>query len=167
MWTKIKNLSMRISRKRNDILIVAIWTALLTLIVIKIYWLAYAGSERLSHYQIAYTIYEGPSPGYLDLIIAVVAGIIFGLLLSDVKEIIYGFVASFFSSFIIGVIYGMLYIWYVLDWGKIFGATPFDWEWALFFSVLNIGRIMFPLILGVSLLGVAVGAVLRTWVGWL
>jgi hypothetical protein len=164
MWIKIGNIAKRMSKKRNDIAIVILWTALVSFIVIKSYWITYITSQRLSYFQIPFTLYEGPAAGALDIVVIVIASIVVGLFLSDAVEMLLGFTVAIFLTFVISVIYVTLYIWYVLGWGVLFGAVAYDWEYAVFFAVLTVFRIMFPWIVGICLIGLVIGAFLRTWV---
>jgi hypothetical protein len=42
----------------------------------------------------------------------------------------------------------------------------FAWEWAVLFSIWNVGKIIFPQVILLSLLGVIAGAMLRELVGY-
>lgn len=162
---RIENIGKRLSRKRNDVLIVMVWTILVAFIVIKVYWVAYTTSGRLSYFQPAFTLYDAPTAGALDFLVIVIASVIVGLFLSDVHEMLRGFIATMLLTFIISVAYVSLYIWYALGWGALFGAVAYDWEYAVFFAILTVFRIMFPWIIGICLIGLTIGAFLRTWVG--
>lgn len=167
MWTAIKNVKRRLVRRRTDVAIVLLWTALIVLIVIKAYWIAYATSTRLSFFKPPVPgSSEGPRPDFLDLLIILIAGVLVGLFLSDVGEMLYGYIASMSLSFVAAVVYVAFYIWYALGWGVQFSATAFEWEWALFFAIQVVFTIMFPWIIGICLVGVTVGAFLKTWIGW-
>jgi hypothetical protein len=156
----------RVLKKKGDIALVLLWTGLVALIVIKIYWVGYTTSVRLTYYKTPFPTYEGPAPEFLDLVIILLAGIPVGLSLSDLNEMIYGYVAAMSLSFIVSVVYVTLYIWYILGWGAVFGLVAFDWEYAVFFAMEWVFRIMFPWVIGLCLVGLTVGAFLRTWIGW-
>jgi hypothetical protein len=140
-----------------------IWTAIVALVVIKAYWFTYASSIRLSYFKIVFPGYEGLRPGLLDMLIIAAAGVFVGLFLSDVKEMLYGYVTAMASAFIVSVVYVTLYIWYVLEFGSVFGAVAYDWEWAVYIALSVVFTLMFPWIIGVCLASLAFGAFLRTW----
>jgi len=167
--TRIENFWRLITRKKTALLTVALWTLTLSLVIIKSYWLAYLetnplGINRLSYYQIPYASYEGPSPRVLDLLIIAVASLVVGLVLSDVKEVVYGYIASVSLSLVVGVAFVSFYIWVVLDLGALLSLAPYEWEWVLFMAFWNVFRIMFPWLVAVSLLGVVAGSFLKGWV---
>ncbi len=163
MFTRMKNMAKWMSRKRNDIALVMMWAALVALMVIKAYWVTYASSTRLSYFKIAIPGYEGLRPGLLDMLIIAAAGVVVGLFLSDVKEMLYGYVTAMALAFIVSVVYVTLYIWYVLELGLVFGTVAYDWEWAVYIAISVVFTLMFPWIIGVCLVSLAVGAFLRTW----
>jgi len=156
----------RVLKKKGDVALVLLWTALVALIVIKIYWVGYTTSVRLSQSKTLFPTYEGPGPGILDLIIVLLAGIPVGFSLSDVNEMVYGYFAAMSLAFVVSVTYVTLYIWYVLGWGQVFSMVAFDWEYAVFFALEWVLRIMLPWVMGLCLVGLTVGAFLRTWIGW-
>lgn len=169
MKTRIENFWRLITRKKIALLAVALWTLTLSLVIIKIYLLAYLktnplGINRLSYYKIPYPSYEAPSPEILDVVIVAVASLIVALVLSDVKEILYAYVASVSLSCVVGVAFVYFYIWVVLDLGVLFSLAPYDWEWVLLMAFLNVFRIMFPWLVAVSLLGGVAGSFLRGWI---
>jgi hypothetical protein len=157
------NLKKRIVRKKLDIVMVVVWTALIALIVIKAYWVAYHTEPHLVYEKPLYPVYGGPMPELLDLLIITVAGVIVGIFLTDAKEMLYGYVASMSLAFITAVIYVTLYVWYVLEWGPTLSAAS-NWEWAVFFSIEIVFAMMFPWILSISLISLALGAFLKEWI---
>lgn len=153
-------------RKKKDIVLVALWTLLVSFLVIRVHYVTYAESIRLQYYQIPFADYGAPMAGVWDLLIVAIAGLIVGSFLSDIKEMIYGYLAMGCFSFIIAVVYVTLYIWYTLGWGPFFSYFAFDWEYPVFFAVATVFRIVFPWILGCCLIGLVVAAFVRTWLFW-
>jgi len=164
MSARLNSLFRTLVRKKNDVALVALWTVLISFVVIKIHWTAYAQSFMLRYFEIPFTLSQGPSAGALDLSIIAVAAIIVGLFVSDAKEMIYSFLLSTLFSFIIAVAYVTAYIWYTLGWGAILGSFSFDWEFAVYWAIATVFRIVFPWLIGVSLIGLAIAAFLRTWI---
>jgi hypothetical protein len=152
--------------KKGDLTVLLLWAALISVIVITIYWIGYTTSIRLSQTKTPFPTYGAPGPGPLDLVIVALSGIPVGLSLSDVDKIVYGYFATMILVFIASVTYVTLYIWYTLGWGKVFGMVAFDWEYAVLFAMEWVLRIMLPWIMGLCLLGLIIGAFLKTWVGW-
>jgi hypothetical protein len=156
----------RLLKKKGDVALVLLWTGLVALIVVKIYWVGYTTSVGLSQSKDPFATYDAPGPGLLDLVIVLLAGIPVGLSLSDVNEMIYGYFVAMCLVFIVSVTYVSLYIWYVLGWEQMWGMVAFDWEWAVFFAMEWVLRIMFPWVMGLCLVGLIAGAFLRTWIWW-
>jgi len=166
MWSRFEELRRTIIRKRNDIALVALWTLLVSFLVIRIHAVTYAESVRLQYYQIPLADYGAPMAGPLDLVIVAIAGLIVGFFLSDIKEMFYGYLTMGFLSFIIGVVYVTLYIWFTLGWGPFFSYSAFDWEYPLYMAIATVFRIMFPWLLGCCLVGLVIAAFVRTWIFW-
>jgi len=164
MYDRAKKFAGEILRKKNDLLIVMGWTALIALIVIKIFWLTYLEVPRLTLYRIMFTRYEAPAPQLVDVLILLVASLVVPFFISTVNDLFYGFIASLFLSFLISVAYVFVYIWFIQDWGALFSTGPFDWEIPFFFAVLNVFRIMFPTVLATCLVGTVFGFFVRGFV---
>jgi hypothetical protein len=164
MLARLNNLFRTLVRKKNDVALVALWTLLISFVVIKIHWTAYSESFMLRYFEIPFSLSQGPSAGFFDLSIIAVAAVIVGLFISDAKEMIYSFLLSTLFSFIIAVAYVTGYIWFTLGWGAILGSFSYDWEFAVYWAIATVFRIMFPWFIGVSLIGLVAAAFLRTWI---
>ncbi len=163
MSEKIRNLFRRLSKKRNQVALIILWATLVALVVIRMYWAAYNESARLSTFKIPFPGYEGPRPSVVDALIVFFIGIIFGFVAYDVEDLLYGYIAAMVIAFIISFVYVTLYIWYVLDLGKMFGAMAYDWEWALYVAFSNVLLMMFPWIVGACFFGLIIGSIVKTW----
>jgi len=162
----IKKIVKSVSRRKSTITIICVWTILVALIVIKAYWLSYSTRNRLKYYKPIYPGYDLSGADCLDLLIIGVAGLMVGLFLNDVKEMIYGYIATMLSVFLVSVIYISIYIWYVLDFRTIFSLNPFEWELAVYTAASIAFALMVPWIIGICLVSLVIGAFLRTWMGW-
>jgi len=160
---KLKSWCKETFRTKTDILTLIGWIILLSLVIIKVHWITYTQTTRLSYYKIAFAIYEGPSLSNLDLLIIAFASFLAGFVLSDAKTMLYGYIISMFSVFVIGVIYVLFFIWFFFGRGELFQAISYGWELAVYMAIMEIFRMMFPLILGVCLLSLAVGSLVRYW----
>jgi hypothetical protein len=166
MWKGIKNKVKNLSKRRNDIVLVMLWAALMAFTVIKTYWVSYNTRGRLIYIKPAYPGYDLSGCDPLDLFLVAVAGIVAGIFLSEVKEMVFGYVVAILSAFMISVMYVSLYVWYVLDLGPMFNALAYGWEWVVFIAASIVFALMFPWIMCICLVGLAVGVFLRTWIGW-
>lgn len=155
-----KNYLWIIKQKRNTILVL-IWAVILTLIIVRSHWTLYQYSERLRHYRIAFSIYEAPHLGTLDIVILLPSTILIVMALSDIKPIFYGFIAAHVIAFCSGLIYISLFIWYVLDYQALYSLSPFGWEYVMLMGLYNLFYIMFPWMIGVSILGTIISFILR------
>lgn len=163
MIEKVRNIQTWIKRGKKDILVIAGWSIAIALIMIKNHWFFYLENPKFSVYKIAYRFTEGPLFTELDYLLLVTASFLVGMILIDVKTIVYGYMVSMCLSSSMAVAYIFLYIWFVLGLGRVLSLTPFDWEWALFFALLNVFRFMFPMGMTFCLIGVTVGSFLRGW----
>ena len=160
----LTRLKKTLRQRKFDIILILAWSFLLSAVVIKIHWITYTQTKRLSYYRIPYTVYEGPTPTVIDLFIVAISGLIVGLFISDIKSMFFGYIATILLCFAISVTYVTLYIWFVQGWGVVFGANPYDWEWAVYLATLNVFPIIFPLFACVALITLAIGAFLQTYV---
>jgi hypothetical protein len=160
------NIRKVLKKRKSDIVLLLFWVAVVSLVVITIYWVGYTTSIQLSTQKTLFPDYNAPGPGLVDLVIVLFAGVPIGFSLSDVGEIVYGYFAAMLLVFVISVSYVTLYIWYNLGWGKVFSLGAYDWEYAVFFAMEWVLRIMLPWILALCLLGLIVGAFLRELLWW-
>jgi len=158
MQRKIKSLFERARRRKADLLFVLLWSIIFSVVVIKVYLAAYLRILRLSYFQIPFASYDGPAPDILDMLIIAVISLIAGFFLHDIKDMLFGYVATVSLAFIVGVAFVSFYIWGPLGWGELFSLGPYEWEWALLLAVWNVFRIMFPLLVAISLISVIIGA---------
>lgn len=166
MKFEVLNLFKALSNRKRGVLIVAIWGLVLGLIVIKVYWVGYQEIEWLQYYRVPWGGYETPNPNILDLLLVLIAGIVVGILISNVKALFYGFIGSLLFAFMIGFTFVMFYMWAVLKVEHLFSWADFNWEWAVLIAIFNVGKIMFPQMIFLSLLGVVIGAFLRERIGY-
>jgi hypothetical protein len=92
----------RIGPRRKDILVVILWTAAISLIMIKAYMLFYLHSPLGQEFWV---VYDWPGLEWYDMVILTVLSIACTMILSDAESIVYGFAASLILSFIISVTY--------------------------------------------------------------
>lgn len=147
--------------RKKDLIAFLLLTAALSLIVIKIFWLTYTEVYRLLHYREIFALYQAPAPQWIDILLLLIASFLIASLFSTAKTLVYGFILSFFFSFLVAVVYVFLFIWYTLGWGEIFSLGPYDWEVPLFFSILNVFRIMFPIVIAPCLVGALIAFLVR------
>jgi hypothetical protein len=163
MSTRFGGLLRRIIRKKHDVALVAFWTALISLIIIRVYLVAYSSDPYLAYKKPPYPFTGGLSPDILDMLIIGASGLIVGLFLSDANEMLYGYVVSIFLSFVIGVIFVSFYIWYELGWGASW-SSGYNWEWAPFLAIEVVFAVMVPWIIIGTLVSLIIGAFLKEWI---
>jgi hypothetical protein len=163
MSTRFGGLVRRIIRKKRDLALVAFWTALISLIIIRVYLFAYSADPYLAYIKPPYPFTGSLSPDLTDMLIIGAAGIVVGLFLSDVQEMIYGYVATISLSFITGVIFVSFYIWYELGWGTSW-SSGYNWEWAPFLATEVVFALMVPWVIISALLSLIIGAFLKDWI---
>lgn len=163
MHLKVGKFNIQVTPRRKDFLLVILWTAAISLIMIKAHILLYQ-TEMFRAYKPAFLQYRPPSLEVLDMLILTMISMVVTFLLSDVKPIVYGFAASLCLSFIIAVAYTSLFIWYVLDWRVPLSQDPFGWELAIYVGFRNMIFVMVPWVIGTSVMGLVVGVLVRGWI---
>jgi hypothetical protein len=162
MKRPVQQLLTKIKKSKRSISVVLGWTATITLIIIATHQSFYITEKAFSTYKIPYLTYKGPIFTDLGNLLLLVAGAIAGILIADVKTMIYGYFAAMFLSFSSALIYVFLYIWYPLELGSVLSEIPFGWELALFMAFGNVFRFLIPFGLVFSLLGLLAGNFLKT-----
>jgi len=155
-----------LSHRRKQFFLIVLWGIVLGLIVIKVYWTGYQEIRWLRVYKVPYGWHETPQPVFLDLVLVLLASLIVGSLISDAKFLFYGYIMGLLLTFVVSFAYVISYMWFELGLAESFSYFAFDWEWAVFYSILNVGKIIFPQVILLSLLGVIAGAMLRELVGY-
>lgn len=159
------NFIKRVFKDKVSIALVIMWAVLLAFLVIKTYWISYNTSNRLMHDVPLLPGYDLKRLESWDLAIIVVSGIVISLFLSDVEKMFYAYIATIILTFIISVTYISLYIWYVLDFGSLFSIYAYDWELAVYAATMISFVLMVPWMVSFCLVGVAIGAFLKTLIG--
>jgi len=149
------------SWERKDFLVVLVWGVILGIVVCEVYWVGYQKIKWLSVYKVPYGWYETPNPELLDLMLVLFVSIIFGAFISSMKGVFYGYLIGMLLAFSVSFVFVIFYMWRVLQLEYLFTWSDFNWEWAVFFALLNVGKILFPYIILISLLGVIIGMLIR------
>jgi hypothetical protein len=156
------NLLAQIKRNKRSISVVLGWVAAIALIVIATHRSFYIAEEAFSTYKIPYLHYKGPIFTDIGMLLLLVVGFIAGILIGDVKAMIYGYFAAMFLAFSIVLLYIFLYIWYPLELGPVLSGIPYGWELALFMAFANVFRFLIPFGVLFSLIGLLAGNFLKT-----
>jgi len=160
---KIRNLVRWISKRKESIIVFALWSILIVLVTIRI-WLTcpeYIPDSYSDMLQMGFYI------PLEDLLILVLISLVVGALRDDPKEFLLGYSASILSAFTISVASIYLYAQHEFVWAReLVSSEVFGWERRLFASAGNVLKIIFPWIVGVCFLGMLVGAFVRTWIAW-
>ena len=162
----IPNISKSFPFRRKEALVILLWGVVLGIVVSEVYWVGYQTIPLLYYYKQAYGWYETPNPTIWDLLLVLVVSVFFGALISDTKALFYGYIVGMILAFLLSFIYVLFYMWNVLRLEYLFTFTDFNWEWAVLFAIWNVGKIMFPQVIFLSLLGVVFGALIRERFGY-
>jgi hypothetical protein len=161
MWTlgELRKIPEWIRDNRTDVLVVIGWTAAVTVILSRACWLFY---EYLNvKFGATYCGWECPSLNSIDLLLLLASSFIAGIILSDVSQIIYGYLISMLLSSSITVISIFLYRWFIQ--GDLLAFIPYGWEYILYFVFNNVFWMMLPMGILCSFLGVLLGGLLKQW----
>jgi len=157
---KLKKIPGWIRDNKIDVLVVVGWVVTVTLIVSRAYWLFY-GYLNVKYPTVIYCGWEAPSLSGIDLLLLLASSFIAGIILSDISQIIYGYVISMLLSSSITIISIVLYRWFIQ--GGVFTLVPYGWESLIYYVFMNIFWMMLPMGILWSFLGVLLGGLLKQW----
>jgi hypothetical protein len=149
--------------KKRDIFVIAIWTVIMTLVMIKAHYILHATNPRYRNEGAAFIEYLPPTLEIADVLILIAVSITVVVLLTDTKSLVYGYFAAIGLTFTVSVIYSALFIWFILGYETSLSVVPFGWEAALYMGFVSMVWVMFPYILGISAIGAVTGAFIREW----
>jgi len=155
MFLETKRFNIQITTRGKDVLLVVLWTAIISLIMIKAHIILFQG-------PLGWRIYNPPTLGLLDMLILTVMSVVATIVFSDIKPIVYGFASSLCLSFIIAVTYASLFVWYDMGMGRV-AQSAYDWEWAIYSGFWHMFFLMIPWVIGTSTIGLAMGILIRVW----
>jgi hypothetical protein len=159
----IRKSDLKLTTRRKDAVIIACWTAVMVLLIIRAHITLYTEVPRFRVYRPFFSWYGGPSLDVIGWLILIGTCILVSMTLSDIKPLVCGAIVSFSLTFIIAVTYVSLYIWFVLGANKMsFG--PYDWEYIVLMAIITIVR-MVPYLLFVCMLGLVAGLLIRNFRG--
>jgi len=160
MMEKARNLKAQIERNKRDIAIVAGWIVVTVLILVRSHMLFYIENPGFFYQKVVETYY-GLVFSDFDRLLLVVTSFVVGIVLIDVKKLVYGYFAAMILSFSVALTYVFLFNWFTLGLGKGFSKIYFGWEWVLFAAFRTVFRFMFPTGMIFCLLGVIAGNFIR------
>ena len=160
----LKRVSRWLRSKRNVIIIVCLWTAVISSVTILEYYNLYETDPLLRQpgYVVAFSPTESldfPRLYTLDYVVILVASLLAGYMIADIEDTLYGFLASGILSTLISVAYSTLFLWYVLGLDRTYDfsfITTIIWA-----ASLNVFRMLFPIALLTVFLGSLFGSFFR------
>jgi len=155
----------KIAKNKFDIVVVILWSLVVSFVIVKTYWVAYSTKPRLKHEVPIRPEYDLNNFEPLDLFIVSLAGIIAGILLADVKKMFYGYVGAMLIAYIISVALLSYHTWFIKEGFQAgLSSIAFGWEWAIFAAALDAFVLMVPWIVCLCLVGMIMGAFIRAWI---
>ena len=160
----VKRLGNWVREKKYVILIVCLWTALLSFVIVWEYYDLYASTPILMDpsYRVAFAPTNSmyiPRLNNLDYLVILVASVLAGYAIADIEETLFGFLVSGILSTLIGVAYSTLFILYVLGSSPVLSYSVFTN--VLWVAFLNIFRMVFPIALMIVFMGSIFGSLFR------
>jgi len=162
----ITRLGSWLKRKKTVIIVVVLWTAILSIVVIGEYYSVYLSRNAMDqNYRVAFApTYSQMAPRLysFDYIIIILVSLLAGFAINDIEDALFGFLASVISCTIVSVAYSAFFIWYVLGFGAILDISFVSTIlWAAF---LNIFRMVFPLAVLMVFIASISGSIIRDYV---
>ena len=148
--------------QKKNILIILGWSALISFLAIKSFWLFYLQNVKFYNLRITFRYGEGPGFTEIDAILIIAMSFLVSMLYADAKKLVWTYVTSIALSFVAIATYIFYYMWYVLDYASPLCLTPFGWEEILLLAIMNALRFMFPWGVFISLIGLITGSFLKS-----
>lgn len=98
--------------------------------------------------------------GAWELLLVVIISILAGIVIVDLKTIVYSYVGSMALSFLLAATFSFLFDWYVIGWQEAGSTIPYGWEYIYYNAMRRMLRMFFPIALLLCLLGVFLGGIL-------
>jgi len=157
----------RLRIMKTKLLVVFVWSFTVASLIVKSYWLLYIQNPELMEHGMIYTRVSKwiPRLSWIDYIIIIFASLVAGAVLVDLKDILFSWIASIFLILISSTLYMFLFVWFSLGAGAYFaslGVANTMVSWVLFYTMINVFWMYFPLVLFFSLLIGFVGSFLRS-----
>jgi len=146
---------------KKTILVILGWSALISLLAIKSYWLFYIQNVGFYYSKITYRYGQGPGFTFIDAALIMGLSFLIGGFFADAKTLVWTYVVSICLAFLAIVAYIFSYIWFVLDYGTPLSLVAFGWEEIFLLAIMNALRFIFPWGMFLSLVGLVVGSFLR------
>ena len=159
----LKKLGSWIREKKVPIIVVVVWTVILSFVVIREFNVVYANPLAMDpDYRVAFA----PSYSYLvprlyglDYVAIFVISVLAGFAIREVDAVLFGFLSCVMLLLVCVIAYVSWFIWYILGLGALLDASMVTTIiWAAF---LNVFRMMFPLAVLATFLGSISGCILR------
>lgn len=153
--------------RKITLLVAFLWTLTVASIIVKSYWLMYIENPVLIETGMIYTTVDKwvPRLSIWDHTIIVIASLVAGAVLMDIKDILCSWLASTVLSFVSSTFYMFLFVWFLLgarDYFASLGVAHTMVSWVFFYVMFNVFKMFFPLLLLLTLLIGFVGAFLRS-----
>jgi hypothetical protein len=159
----LKKLGSWIREKKVPIIVVVVWTVILSFVVIREFNVVYANPLAMDpDYRVAFA----PSYSYLvprlyglDYVAIFVISVLAGFAIREVDAVLFGFLSCAVLLLVCVIAYVSWFLWYILGLGALLDASMVTTIiWAAF---LNVFRMMFPLAVLATFLGSISGCILR------
>jgi hypothetical protein len=159
----LRKLGSWIREKKVPIIVVVVWTVILSFVVIREFNVVYANPLAMDpDYRVAFA----PSYSYLvprlyglDYVAIFVISVLAGFAIREVDAVLFGFLSCVVLLLVCVIAYVSWFIWYILGLGALLDASMVTTIiWAAF---LNVFRMIFPLAVLATFLGGISGCILR------
>lgn len=163
----LKKLGSWIRDKRIPIIVVVIWTVILSFVVVREFNVAYSSPLAMDpNYRVAFApSYSSLVPRLygVDYVAIFVISVLAGFAIREVDAVLFGFLSSVLVLLIGVIAYVSWFIWYILGLGTLLDNSMVTTIiWAAF---LNVFRMIFPLAILATFLGGIFGCVIRDFSG--
>jgi len=148
----------RMNKKMKNRITVIAWTVLISLVTIRTVWKPYPIPGQRPLYWV-------PSFDEWDYLLFIVGSIVAGLMLVDLETVFFGWIKAVTLSSLITVIYLSFHFWFIEEMYKVFSQDPFGWEYSIYFAILRVFELMFPLNIVLIFICVFLGGFLSEAVG--
>ena len=146
-------------KKWKNRIIVIVWAVLISLVTIRTVRKPYPGPWDQPLFWV-------PSFDEWDYLFFVIGSVVAGLILVDIETIFFGWIKAVILSSLITVIYLSLHFWFVGEMYVVFSQDLVSGlEYAVYFSILRVFELMFPLSIVLTFLCAFFGGFLGEMLG--
>lgn len=153
-----------LSNRKGTVIATLGWTLTVTSIIF-LSWKIFYDAPKYQVLKWLHSPGEAPSLEGCFLLLLLIISFVFGILLTDIRSLILGFLASQLVSLMLASVCGFCFNWFIRGAcnDPLYASVPFAWEYIFFLAFVDVFRMMFPLVSVYCFIGAIFGNLLISW----